>query len=105
VHLGPVTNPDVCVTIADFFMKIHDIAWVVVSGTFKGQLVIIVRNDGFRKDAGRLLAKVFGHLGTAGGHKAMARAEIPLENLKDEVQFKYDKLLARWVARNINRVS
>ena len=105
VHLGPVPNPDVCVTIADFFMKIHDIAWVVVSGTYRGKLVIIVRNDGFRKDAGKLVAKVFGQLGTAGGHKAMARAEIPLKNLKNEVQVKDDKLLARWIGRTMEKGS
>jgi nanoRNase/pAp phosphatase (c-di-AMP/oligoRNAs hydrolase) len=104
VHLGTVTNADVCVTIADFFMKIHDIAWVVVSGVFEEHLVIVVRNDGLRKDAGRLLAKIFGQLGTAGGHKAMARAEIPLENVKTQVQAKDEKSLSRWIKKNLNQV-
>ncbi|MBN1842561.1 MAG: DHH family phosphoesterase [Deltaproteobacteria bacterium] len=103
VHLGPVSNPDVCVSIADFFMKIHDIAWTVVSGTYQGRLVIIVRNDEIRKDAGRLLSNVFGHLGTAGGHKGMARTEIPLENLKGVVQYKDDKVISRWIARQLDR--
>jgi nanoRNase/pAp phosphatase (c-di-AMP/oligoRNAs hydrolase) len=103
VHLGPVTNPDVCVSIADFLMKIHDIAWAVVSATHAGRLVIIVRNDGLRKDAGRLLAKAFGHLGTAGGHKAMARAEIPLKNLEDVVQYKDEKLLSRWISSLLDK--
>jgi nanoRNase/pAp phosphatase (c-di-AMP/oligoRNAs hydrolase) len=103
VHLGPVTNPDVCVSIADFLMKIHDIAWAVVSATYGGRLVIIVRNDGLRKDAGRLLAKAFGHLGTAGGHKAMARAEIPLKNLEDVVQYKDEKLLSRWISSLLDK--
>lgn len=102
VHLGSVANPDVCVSIADFFMKIHDVAWAVVSGTYQGSLVIIVRNDGVRKDAGSLLAKVFGQLGNAGGHKAMARAEIPLKNLGDEVQYKDDKIVSRWIARRLD---
>ncbi|MBW2108390.1 MAG: DHH family phosphoesterase [Deltaproteobacteria bacterium] len=99
VHLGPVPNPDVCVTIADFFMKIHDIAWVIISGIVQGRLVIIVRNDGLGKHAGKLLARAFGHLGTAGGHKAMARAEIPVDNLKELVQVKDDTAVLRWIAR------
>ena len=103
VHLGPVTTPDVCVSIADFFMKIHDIAWVVVSAIHGGRLVIIVRNDGLRKDAGRLLAKAFGRRGTAGGHKAMARAEIPLKNLEDVVQYKDEKLLSRWISSLLDK--
>jgi len=97
VHLGAVKNSDVCVSIADFFMKVHDVVWSIVSATYQGRLVIIVRNDGFRKDAGKLLAKIFGDLGSAGGHKSMARAEIQLKNLKGIVQYKDDKALSRWL--------
>jgi nanoRNase/pAp phosphatase (c-di-AMP/oligoRNAs hydrolase) len=105
VHIGPVLNPDVCVSIADFFMKIHDIAWSIVSGTYQGRLVIIVRNDGIRKDAGKLLSEVFGEIGQAGGHKAMARAEIPLKNLEGVVQYRDDKALSRWITKRLGRKS
>ena len=101
VHLGPSKNPAVCVSIADFFMKVHDISWAIVSGIHQGRLVIIVRNDGIRKDAGKLLGGVFGHVGSAGGHKAMARAEIPLENLEGMVDQKDDKALSRWIMRSL----
>jgi nanoRNase/pAp phosphatase (c-di-AMP/oligoRNAs hydrolase) len=103
VHLGPVTTPDICVSIADFFMKVHDIAWAVVSGIHQGRLIIILRNDGIRKDAGRLAGNAFGHLGPAGGHKAMARAEIPLDNLETVVQYEDAKLVSRWIIRNLDR--
>jgi nanoRNase/pAp phosphatase (c-di-AMP/oligoRNAs hydrolase) len=103
VHLGPVTNPDICVSIADFFMKIHDVAWSVVSGTYKGRLVIIVRNDGIRKNAGKVLSDGFGSLGQAGGHKAMARAEIPLENLEGVVQHDDENALSRWIMRTLDK--
>lgn len=99
VHLGPVRNPAVCVSIADFFMKIHDITWSIVSGIHQGRLVIIIRNDGVRKDGGKLLKERFGRLGSAGGHKAMARAEIPLENLEGLVDHKDDKAVSRWIIR------
>jgi nanoRNase/pAp phosphatase (c-di-AMP/oligoRNAs hydrolase) len=101
VYLGPVPTPDVCVSIADFFAKLHDVSWVVVSGTCGGKLIVIVRNDGFRKNAGKLVANAFGNLGPAGGHKAMARAEIPLQNLEGCVQCKDEKIFGRWIAKNI----
>ena len=99
VHLGTVTNPDVCVSIAEFFMKVHDTAWAVVSGICQGRMVIIVRSDGIRKDAGRLLGETFGHLGPAGGHKAMARAELPLHGLESVVDYREAGSVTRWIIK------
>jgi len=103
VHLGSVTNPDICVSLADFFMKLHDITWTVVSGTYQGRLVIIVRNDGIRKDAGKVLGEIFGELGQAGGHKTMARAEIPVENLQGVIDYQDAGTLTRWVIRKLDK--
>ncbi len=103
VHLGSVTNPDICVSLADFFMKLHDITWTVVSGIYQGRLVIIVRNDGIRKDAGKVLGEVFGELGQAGGHKTMARAEIPVEKLQGVIDYQDARTLTPWVIRRLNK--
>jgi nanoRNase/pAp phosphatase (c-di-AMP/oligoRNAs hydrolase) len=100
-HFGPVVNPDVCVVLADFFIKISSVDWSIVSGVYDHNLIVIFRNDGFRKDAGKVAKKSFGELGSAGGHKSAARAEIPLEALKDEVNYEHNKKLLRWI---INRV-
>jgi nanoRNase/pAp phosphatase (c-di-AMP/oligoRNAs hydrolase) len=100
-HFGPVVNPDVCVVLADFFIKISSVDWSIVSGLYDHNLIVVFRNDGFRKDAGKVAKKSFGELGSAGGHKSAARAEIPLEALKDEVNYEHNKKLLRWI---INRV-
>ncbi|HID97411.1 MAG TPA: phosphoethanolamine methyltransferase [Thermodesulfobacteriaceae bacterium] len=83
VHLGQVTNPDILVIVADFFTHVHDMGWVIVSGQYGKKLVVIFRCDGYKKDAGKLAARVFGKVGSAGGHRQSARAEIPCENLPD----------------------
>ena len=57
VHLGPVVNPDICVIIADFFMRIVSVTWSIVSGTCDKKLIIIFRNDGIRKNAGNVAKK------------------------------------------------
>jgi nanoRNase/pAp phosphatase (c-di-AMP/oligoRNAs hydrolase) len=80
-HLESVHSPDVLVLVADFFMRCQEVGWTVVSGVYQKTLVVIIRNDGFRKDAGTSAIKAFGRFGAAGGHKAMARAEIPLASL------------------------
>ena len=100
-HFGPVVNPDVCVIMADFFIKISSVDWSIVSGLYGQNLIVIFRNDGFRKDAGKVAKKSFGELGPAGGHKSAARAEIPLEALKNEIDYENDEKLLKWI---INRV-
>jgi len=82
-------------------MKIHDIAWAVVSGIYQGRLIVIVRNDGIRKDAGKLLGESLGEMGAAGGHKSMARAEIPLKALEGIVQYRDNKTLSRWITKTL----
>lgn len=97
VNLGPVVNPDVCVLIADFFMKIYGIDWTIIAGLYNKNLIIIFRNNGIRKDAGKLAKQRFGDIGSAGGHKSVARAEIPLDHLKDIVDYKTPGKLLRWI--------
>jgi nanoRNase/pAp phosphatase (c-di-AMP/oligoRNAs hydrolase) len=82
VHLGKVSRPDICVQIADFFMRVYERTWSFVSGVHEDTLVIILRCDGYRKDAGKLATRAFGSIGTAGGHRGAARAEIPLGVLR-----------------------
>jgi nanoRNase/pAp phosphatase (c-di-AMP/oligoRNAs hydrolase) len=83
--MGEVPTPDLMVILADFFLRVEEISWTIVGGIYEDKLVVIFRNDGLRKNAGRLAIKAFGKLGSAGGHAASARAEVPLENLKDEM--------------------
>ena len=81
-HIGRVKSPDVLVIIADFLNHVSDIDWVLVSGIHHDKLVVIFRCDGYRKSAGKLASSVFGQIGSAGGHKGAARAEIPLRALE-----------------------
>jgi nanoRNase/pAp phosphatase (c-di-AMP/oligoRNAs hydrolase) len=97
VHLGNVVNPDVCVLIADFFMRVNTVTWSIVSGICEKKLTIIFRNDGIRKNAGKVAKEGFGMLGNAGGHKNMARAEIALSDLKDLVDTRDEKKLLSWI--------
>lgn len=66
---------------------------------YKGNLIIIIRGNGIRKDAGRLAYQSFGTIGSAGGHKGMARAEIPFDHLKDIVDYKAPRKLLRWIIK------
>jgi nanoRNase/pAp phosphatase (c-di-AMP/oligoRNAs hydrolase) len=79
IHMGKVNDPDILVILADFFLKLVESTWCIVSGVYGQKLIVIFRHAGFRLDAGKVAQKLFGQWGSAGGHKSAARAEIPIE--------------------------
>ncbi len=101
VHMGTLKNADILVQLADFFMRVHNVGWSFVSGVVNGKLIVIARNDAYRKDAGKLMMKTFGRLGSAGGHKAAARAEVPLDNLPPRLAEADAAAWQRFVIRTI----
>lgn len=100
-HVGKVRSPDLLVVVADFLNHVGEIGWVFVSGIYNEKLVVIFRCDGYRKNAGKLASTIFGQLGSAGGHKESARAEVPLKNLElGDKEFSSD-MLKRLIMRHI----
>ena len=78
---GPVERDDLIVQMADFCLQFEGVEWVAVSGKLGANLVIAVRNHGTgRRNAGEVVRKLFGEIGSAGGHRNMAKAVIPLKD-------------------------
>lgn len=86
IHMGTVDDPDSLVIIADFFLKMAEATWSFVSGIYGQKVIIIIRNAGFRRHAGKLAQKLFGTIGSAGGHKTAARVEMPLTEVMLELE-------------------
>lgn len=84
IHMGKVNDPDVLVIMADFFLKMVEATWCIVSGIYAQKLIIIFRNAGFRLDAGKTAQRLFGKWGSAGGHSNAARAEIQVQEIPAE---------------------
>jgi nanoRNase/pAp phosphatase (c-di-AMP/oligoRNAs hydrolase) len=85
IYMGKVDSPDTLVMMADFFVKMAESPWSVVSGIHNQKLIVIIRNAGFRLDAGKTAFRLFGSYGSAGGHRAAARVEIPLKAIMHEI--------------------
>ncbi len=91
--LGRVESVDACVQVADFFLRIVDISYVIIAGIVKERLVIIFRGDGYRQDCGvryrqdcgAIAAKAFANYGNAGGHRSAARVEIPIDTIREVI--------------------
>lgn len=102
-HLGKISTPDICVLIADFFMRIESVNWSIVSGFNGKKLIIIFRNDGIRKNAGTLAKQSFCRFGSAGGHKSAARAEIEVQEIASLVEIDDNKKSANWIINQIEK--
>ena len=81
IYLGAVDKPDTLVQLGDFFMKMAEATWSVTAGIYEDTLIVVFRNAGIRNHAGELAHSLLGDVGSAGGHKESARAEVPLGNI------------------------
>jgi len=80
--LGQTAREDFIPYVADFFLQLEDVKWTIIAGVVNDTMVISVRNLGYTKNAGEFVRRVFGDVGSAGGHRAMAKAVIPLREFR-----------------------
>ena len=77
--LGEPPREDFIPYVADFYLQLEDVQWTVISGVVNDQMVVSVRNLGYSRNAGDFVRRWFNDIGSAGGHRTMAKAVVPLE--------------------------
>src|SRR3954452_1296883 len=82
--LGAMPREDFIPYVADFFLQLEDVKWTVIAGIVNDKLVVSVRNLGYTKNAGEFVRRVFADIGSAGGHRAMAKAVVPLRAFREK---------------------
>jgi len=82
--VGETSREDFIPYTADFLLQVEDVRWTIVSGIVGGQLIVSVRNLGYSRNAGEFVKATFGDIGSAGGHRAMAKAVVPIERFRDK---------------------
>ena len=82
--LGTTAREDFIPYVADFYLQLESVKWSIVSGIVNGSLVMSVRNLGYSRNAGEFVRKYFADIGSAGGHRAMAKAVVPLRAFRDK---------------------
>jgi nanoRNase/pAp phosphatase (c-di-AMP/oligoRNAs hydrolase) len=76
--LGRLDYPDLVAQLADLFLKVHGVDWVIAAGLYQQSILISVRAHRPDAHAGDLVQGVVGDRGSAGGHGEMAGARIDL---------------------------
>src|SRR2546427_2547086 len=82
--LGPSPREDFIPYVADFFLQVEDVKWTIVAGVVGDSLVVSVRNLGYTKNAGEFVRRYFSDIGSAGGHRAMAKAVVPMRAFREK---------------------
>jgi nanoRNase/pAp phosphatase (c-di-AMP/oligoRNAs hydrolase) len=82
--LGSLPREDFIPYVADFFLQLEDVKWTIVAGIVNDSLVVSVRNLGYTKNAGEFVRRFFADIGSAGGHRAMAKAVVPMRAFREK---------------------
>jgi nanoRNase/pAp phosphatase (c-di-AMP/oligoRNAs hydrolase) len=94
LHLGRVERDDLIVQMADFCLQFESVEWVAVSGKLGRNLVVAARNRGLgHANAGAMVKRLFGDIGSAGGHRNMAKAVVPLAAWRGREGSTRDKMI------------
>src|SRR4249919_1082348 len=82
--LGEAPREDFIPYTADFFLQLEDVKWTIVAGIVGSSFIVSVRNLGYSRNAGEFVKRWFGDIGSAGGHRAMAKAVVPVDRFRQK---------------------
>src|SRR6266851_3952893 len=82
--LGSTAREDFIPYVADFFLQLEHVKWTVVAGIVNDAMIVSVRNLGYSKNAGEFARRFFADIGSAGGHRSMAKALVPMRAFQEK---------------------
>jgi hypothetical protein len=82
--IGATPREDFIPYVADFFLQLEDVKWTLIAGLVGDTLIVSVRNLGYSKNAGEFARRFFADIGSAGGHRAMAKAVVPMRAFREK---------------------
>jgi nanoRNase/pAp phosphatase (c-di-AMP/oligoRNAs hydrolase) len=77
-NIGPMLYPDWAAEMADWFLRLESVQWVICMGTYRDTLHLAVRTRHIRGGAGKLARDIIGRRGVAGGHGMAAGGQVTL---------------------------
>jgi len=80
--IGDAPREDFIPYTADFFLQLEDVKWTIIAGVVNGTMIVSVRNLGYSRNAGEFVKRWFADIGSAGGHRAMAKAVVPMDKFR-----------------------
>jgi nanoRNase/pAp phosphatase (c-di-AMP/oligoRNAs hydrolase) len=82
--VGEAPREDFIPYTADFFLQLENVKWTIVAGIVGSTFIVSVRNLGYSRNAGEFVKRWFGDIGSAGGHRSMAKAVVPVDRFRQK---------------------
>lgn len=83
-YIGEMQRPDLTAEMADLFLRLRGVDWVICMGVYEDQMTLSMRTNQ-QHGAGQLIQSIVGDLGSAGGHGSMSAGQIPLDGQNPEI--------------------
>jgi len=97
-QVGVIDNPDIIPEFADLLLRHEKATWSICLGRFQDRLIISVRTSNPRAEAGRIVSRLVGRKGRAGGHGMMAGGWLSCPSTDEkELRFFEEKVVRRFL--------
>ena len=93
--LGEVQSPDMVAQFADLIVRLEGIGWAMCIGRFGEDLLLSIRTNHRRGNAGRIIRAIVGTRGSAGGHDMIAGGRLVGVAVTRARAHKVERILAR----------
>jgi nanoRNase/pAp phosphatase (c-di-AMP/oligoRNAs hydrolase) len=93
--LGDVDTPDFVAQVADKLLMHERITWSLSMGRFEEKLWISVRTTNIKAQAGKLVKKLVGKMGSSGGHDMVAAGQVDCKGMSEHGYGELEKEIVR----------
>ena len=91
--IGDIENPDMVAEMADTLVRLEGSTCALVGGYFEEQIFLSLRTKDAEVNAGKLVQRVVGKLGSSGGHGSMSAGRIKLDAMSDKRKASLEKMI------------
>ena len=97
--IGDIENPDMVAEMADTLVRHEGSTCALVGGYHDDQIFLSLRTKDAEVNAGKLVQRVIGKLGSSGGHGSMSAGRIKLESTSDRQKAALEKMIVTRLKR------
>lgn len=96
--LGQIRTESIIPELADLLLRVDGVSWSLCMGEFNGLMILSLRSTSRTLQAGKVIRRLVGRTGSAGGHKEMAGGQVSLAGMESEEKDRFrEKLVDKFL--------